>query len=399
VVTPSPNLAGWHNTTPVQVSFTVVDAGSGVASMKVTRSDVPGIVATNCAGPFSFTSETPVSGTTITCEAINGAGTPNSVTVTVKIDKTAPGATITSPINGATYVEGSSITASYSCSDGLSGVAVCSGPVANGSSFNAGSPGAKTFTVNATDVAGNPGSQVNNYNVVTSTAGGALSFDGVADHVNIPRNAPLNLSTFTLETWVKLDTLVTTRQPLISKGLNFGNYALSILPVSGQSYGIVDYVQSTGAGNYSCNSGSTQVPFGQWTHVAAVVSSPVVKIFVNGQLAATCGGAPATITNNVDLLLGRTNLSPSTYQFLRGELDEVRIWNVARTDAQISGSYNRFVTSNPSLVGYWKFDEAADSQMVNDSSGTNHGTLGNNKAINPDDPARVVSKAPIIIVP
>ena len=49
-------------------------------------------------------------------------------------------------------------------------------------------------------------------------------------------------------------------------------------------------------------------------------------------------------------------------------MDEVCVWNVARTDQQIMASYNRPLVGNEAgLVGYWKFDDAVGSTTAADS--------------------------------
>ena len=46
-----------------------------------------------------------------------------------------------------------------------------------------------------------------------------------------------------------------------------------------------------------------------------------------------------------------------------GKIDEVRIWNVARTESQIQNTMNTILspeyysTSDSGLVGYWRLDE------------------------------------------
>lgn len=83
------------------------------------------------------------------------------------LDATAPTITITTPANGAQYILGSTVHADYSCDDpGGSGVATCAGPVADGAPIDTASVGAKSFTVNATDNAGNPSSSTHTYTVV-----------------------------------------------------------------------------------------------------------------------------------------------------------------------------------------------------------------------------------------
>ena len=89
-----------------------------------------------------------------------------SVTIAYTVpDTTAPTISITTPSVNAAYALGASVTAAYSCADetGGSGLASCAGPVASGSPIDTSSPGVHTFTVTATDEAGNPASQTVGY--------------------------------------------------------------------------------------------------------------------------------------------------------------------------------------------------------------------------------------------
>ncbi len=92
-------------------------------------------------------------------------------------DSTAPTISITTPSEAAKYLQYQPVNASYSCQDesGGSGLATCVGSVANGAAISTAVVGAKTFTVNASDNAGNPRSKTVNYSVISaSTATGNL---------------------------------------------------------------------------------------------------------------------------------------------------------------------------------------------------------------------------------
>lgn len=93
------------------------------------------------------------------------------------IDKTGPTITITTPASGATYALNQVVNASYACSD-PSGVATCTGPVANGATLNTSTAGSSSFTVNATDSLGNPAVLTHIYAV------GGFSFTGFFAPVN-----------------------------------------------------------------------------------------------------------------------------------------------------------------------------------------------------------------------
>ena len=93
----------------------------------------------------------------------------NTVTMTVEvrrnIDTTPPTITITAPVNGATFTLNQVVNASYTCTDAV-GVVTCLGPVATGAAIDTATTGAKTFTVTATDAAGNQRQEVRQYSVV-----------------------------------------------------------------------------------------------------------------------------------------------------------------------------------------------------------------------------------------
>ncbi len=80
---------------------------------------------------------------------------------------------------------------------------------------------------------------------------------------------------------------------------------------------------------------------------------------------------------------------------LKGELDEVRFWDVAHSDSQILQNYNQSlnVGDNQGLVAYWTFNESG--QVVTDSSGLGYnGSLGSGTGAGNDDPSRLISTAP-----
>jgi len=95
-------------------------------------------------------------------------------------DTTGPTITITSPADGSHHLLGSSLTADYSCADetGGSGLATCAGPVADGAALDTSSVGARSFTVTATDNAGNDASLTHSYRVVYPFGG----FDSPIDN-------------------------------------------------------------------------------------------------------------------------------------------------------------------------------------------------------------------------
>ena len=101
----------------------------------------------------------------------------NTATIEV-VDKIAPTIQVMSPPQNATLRLGQKVKADYSCADELngSGLLSCAGPVASGALLKTGSPGAKTFTVNATDKAGNKTTVTRTYNVKASAVGSTVAW-------------------------------------------------------------------------------------------------------------------------------------------------------------------------------------------------------------------------------
>jgi hypothetical protein len=91
------------------------------------------------------------------------------VTYTV-VDAKPPEITITAPAAGAVYAVGEVVTADFSCTDQESGVDSCVGSVPAGKPVDTGSVGAKSFTVQASDNAGNTAMKTVNYSVADTTA-------------------------------------------------------------------------------------------------------------------------------------------------------------------------------------------------------------------------------------
>jgi len=94
-----------------------------------------------------------------------------STTSAASVDATKPTIALSTPADGATYALNQDVAAKYSCQDenGGSGLKSCEGTVPNGSPIDTASPGQKSFTVTATDNAGNTDSVTRTYTVSECT--------------------------------------------------------------------------------------------------------------------------------------------------------------------------------------------------------------------------------------
>jgi hypothetical protein len=250
-------------------------------------------------------------------------------------------------------------------------------------------------------------------------AGGAVSCAGhaVAFNANIPGNndpakarvmvdfmnsadLPVGNTTRTIELWalVKTSSWVgdantlffygTNNRVADGFGLDFGGTPGTIDPFTNAIFDNDN--QPTGLGTAS----------DQWVHFAMTWDGTTVRAFVNGVEKATKASTVAQKT----LMTGRTPLTIGGYDpaFFNGSIDEFRIWNVARSAAEITRTMHTTLAGNePGLVGYWKFDETGGTSAADSTSSAGHtahpGVLMATGAGNL--PVFVVSTAPITCTP
>jgi hypothetical protein len=116
-----------------------------------------------------------------------------------------------------------------------------------------------------------------------------------------------------------------------------------------------------------------------WTHVAITKTGAAFALLVNGSAVDTrsSGGAFAYGGPAVSFRIGGRVASDGTSVSgaFQGTIDEVRVWNVARTPAQITAAMKtRLAAPTPSLIGSWRFEEGAGTTTA-DGAGTHPGTL------------------------
>lgn len=105
-----------------------------------------------------------------------------------------------------------------------------------------------------------------------------------------------------------------------------------------------------------------------------------LKLFLNGILdASTSGVAEADYTTPEPIWLGRRE--GHLKHTFKGVFDDVRLWNVARTQQQIYESMTRPVDpASTGLVGYWKLNEGTGTTAYDATSYGNDGTLNGGPA-------------------
>ena len=101
----------------------------------------------------------------------------------------------------------------------------------------------------------------------------------------------------------------------------------------------------------------SDLSLGQWCHMAVVSGRSGMRFYLNGVLVGQNGfaGSFAAFSPGRNNYLGKSNWKENAY--FRGQLDEVRVWSVTRSTAQIrAGMGQRLNGDEVGLVGLWNFD-------------------------------------------
>ena len=187
----------------------------------------------------------------------------------------------------------------------------------------------------------------------------ALEFDGTDDYAVV--ESYTFPSQITIEAWYK---------PGIDQGDRgiVGDYFVpngALLAQSGSDKGkVISFVINE---NTSIVRGTTATEPGTWYHIAGTYNEQEAKLYVNGILEGTVSKTGPVVTPSNRFLFGTYDLQ--TQHSLNGIIDEVRIWNYARSQAQIeSAMYIQLQGTEAGLLNYWRLDEGT-GQIINDYAG------------------------------
>ena len=172
--------------------------------------------------------------------------------------------------------------------------------------------------------------------------GGALIFDGLSSFVTVKDSTSLHLTNgMTLEAWVNPTLIVGEWTDIIYKGNNGGdNY----------------YLEGSSPNNYLSGGGgtfgSTDIPtygnsilqVNQWSHLVTTYNGSTLALYVNGVLVSSLAQTGNITTSTSALQIGG---DVSNGQYCNGRIDDVRVYNIPLTAAQIQADMNLPVGNTP----------------------------------------------------
>ena len=224
-------------------------------------------------------------------------------------------------------------------------------------------------------------------------ATGAVQLNGTNQYVTLGVAADLRSATFTVELWFQRTGNgtptstgtggITNAIPLITKGRAEAetaaadvNYFLGIDATSGKLVADFEEAQvAQGGTTPSANHpivGNTSIAIGTtWHHAAATYDGTTWNLYLDGASDGTLAvGKPANaLTNTLTTVGSALTTTGVAAGFFAGTVDEVRIWSVARTAAQIAAAKDTEITGpQANLLGRWGLNEASGTTAA-DSSG------------------------------
>jgi hypothetical protein len=213
---------------------------------------------------------------------------------------------------------------------------------------------------------------------VSPTVANTLRLSDEEDYVVVPDSGSLDLSdALTLEAWIRRGTGSAGWTPLFDRSAdnNTKGFQLGIAPTDEDGVdGNLSVLRfSLGDGTAATNAyGTTSIPIHRWVHVAATWDGQAMRILVDGQedgLPVPFAG-PVSYLDDHETWLGRARPDGDGF---RGEIDEMRIWSVARTGVQLRSSASCDFREAPppaTLRAWWRFNGTAQD----DSGHGNHGS-------------------------
>jgi len=213
------------------------------------------------------------------------------------------------------------------------------------------------------------------YHIISDNiAGFCLDFDGTDDYVLIDSNTDLRpANNFTIEAWVKPANLSGNKVIIMHDDNGGGNDGYILQLVDDKTR-----FAAMNGGTFQYLDSDESVLLNQWNHVVGVYDNSMMKIYLNGEETALQGTGDVVyeVTDHVNIGRKGGTASPHTQMFY-GEIDEIRFWNVVRSETEINENKDRYISPDETgLIGYWYFNESSGTRAY-DVTNNYHGTLYN----------------------
>jgi len=179
-----------------------------------------------------------------------------------------------------------------------------------------------------------------------------LSLDGNGDYIEIPEGVWFD-GDLTIEAWVFI-----RKHTNWSGVIGFGgaDRVDVLFIIENGEFGLPWFVVRAGTKWQEITSG-VSLELNSWVHLACTLNGNSATIYINGVEVGS--GNIAAPPNNV---IRKSNFIG---QDANAMYDEIRIWNIAKSAAEIQSTINTSLLGDESgLVGYWNFDDGTAKDLT-----------------------------------
>ncbi len=200
-----------------------------------------------------------------------------------------------------------------------------------------------------------------------------MDFDGSNDYVACGNGASLKrngLNAVTVEAWVKPTGGIwgAVASKFVHTATAEG-YSLEIF-----SDNRVAFLMGNNWSDWNATSSSIPIPAGVWSHIAATYDGATMRVYINGVFTGSTSFANGITDSGTDFLIG----CRSGTTFFPGQIDEVRVWNTARTETELRENMMHTLVGNEAgLSAYYRLDNLDGVNIYDLSANANNGTLTN----------------------
>lgn len=171
----------------------------------------------------------------------------------------------------------------------------------------------------------------------------SIYFDGTDDFIDMDDNLNLNPSSFTVSAWVKRDPKTSGTVSILSKRDEDFNHGYDFRILNTNRIEIIWKNES----DQSVIS-NTKIPNNEWHHVAASYNGSEISIYIDG-VRDKVESKTMPVSTHDSFRIGAAG-TDTPRQYFKGNIDEVRVWDIALSADQLRFIMNQEINENAGLV-------------------------------------------------
>jgi hypothetical protein len=206
-----------------------------------------------------------------------------------------------------------------------------------------------------------------------------LEFNGVNQYVHVDQAFP-SFNQYTLEFWRYSGGVSTTGWPRMITMFQNPDHSGDCIVIEHRNLdqNTLEITVNDGIFNNYKAYIDVSVYQNQWVHFAMTYNGSMTTFYINGQVIDNKSNMPATFSIQATQIGGCALPLAGLYRYFNGRLDEIRFWNVARTQQQIQDCKDStFCEPQAGMMAYWKLNENSGSVITDETGNMASGIIEN----------------------